>query len=80
MSDRISLGVLTSVCPPEVIDDVLTECGRVERRNRLLPARVVVYYVLALALFSNCSYEEVMRKLVAGLECGVSALSRSGLF
>ena len=68
LSDHISLGVLTRVFPPEVIDDVLTECGRVERRNRLLPARVVVYYVLALALFSSCSYEEVMRKLVAGLE------------
>ena len=47
---------------------MLTECGRVERRNRLLPAWVVVYYVLALAMFSTCSYEEVMRKLVAGLE------------
>ena len=68
LSDHISLGVLTRVFPPEVIDEVVTECGRVERRNRLLPARVVVYYVLALALFSTCSYEEVMRKLVAGLE------------
>lgn len=68
LSDHLSLGVLTRVYPPEVIDAVVTECGRVERRNRLLPARVVVYYVLALALFSTCSYEEVMRKLVAGLE------------
>ena len=68
LSDHISLGVLTRVFPPQVIDAVLVECGRVEQRNRLLPARVVVYYVLALALFSTCSYEEVMRKLVAGLE------------
>ncbi|MFD6065138.1 IS4 family transposase [Rhodococcus wratislaviensis] len=68
LSDHISLGVLTRVFPPEVIDAVLTDCGRVERRNRLLPARVVVYYVLALALFSSASYEEVMRKLVAGLD------------
>lgn len=67
LSDHISLGVLTRVFPPEVIDEVLIECGRVERRNRLLPARVVVYYVLALALFASDSYEEVMRKLVAGL-------------
>ncbi len=36
-------------------------------RHRLLPARVVVYYVLGLALFSQASYEEVMRKLVEGL-------------
>ncbi len=33
----------------------------------MLPARVVVYYVLALALFADCSYEEVMRQLVEGL-------------
>ena len=60
------MGVLTRVFPPDLIDEVLTECGRVEVRHRLLPARVVVYYVLGLALFSTCSYEEVMRMLVAG--------------
>ena len=43
------------------------ECGRVEVRHRLLPARVVVDDVLGLALFSSTSsYEEVMRMLVAG--------------
>ena len=66
LSDHISLGVLTRVFPPDVIDEVLAECGRVEVRHRLLPARVVVYYVLGLALFSTSSYEEVMRMLVAG--------------
>ncbi|HWS94694.1 MAG TPA: IS4 family transposase, partial [Mycobacterium sp.] len=66
LSDHISLGVLTRVFPPELIDEVLAECARVEVRHRLLPARVVVYYVLGLALFSTCSYEEVMRMLVAG--------------
>ena len=66
LSDHISLGVLTSVFPPDVVDEVLVECGRVERRHRLLPARVVVYYVLALALFSSSSYEEVMRMVVSG--------------
>ena len=60
------MGVLTRVFPPYVIDEVLAECGRVEVRHRLLPARVVVYYVLGLALFSTSSYEEVMRMLVAG--------------
>jgi hypothetical protein len=66
LSDHISLGVLTRVFPPDVIDEVLAECGRVEVRHRLLPARVVVYYVLGLALFSTSSYEEVMRMLVSG--------------
>ncbi len=53
--------------PPELVDGVVAEAGRRERRSRLLPARVVVYYVLALALFADCSYEEVMRQLVEGL-------------
>ena len=46
---------------------MVAEAGRGERRHRLLPARVVVYYVLALALFADSSYEEVMRQLVEGL-------------
>ncbi len=53
--------------PPELVDGVVAEAGRTEQRHRLLPARVVVYYVLALALFADSSYEEVMRQLVEGL-------------
>ena len=67
LTDHISIGVLTRVFPPELVDGVVGEAGRRERRRRLLPARVVVYYVLALALFADCSYEEVMRQLVEGL-------------
>jgi hypothetical protein len=55
------------VFPPELIDRMVAEAGRVEQRHRLLPARVVVYYVLAMALFADASYEEVMRALVEGL-------------
>jgi len=67
LTDHISIGVLTRVFPPELVDSVVTEAGRRERRARLLPARVVVYYVLAMALFADSSYEEVMRQLVEGL-------------
>jgi hypothetical protein len=67
LSDHISLGVLTRVFPPELVDRVVAEAGRTEVRHRLLPARVVVYYVLGLALFARESYEEVMRNLVDGL-------------
>jgi hypothetical protein len=67
LSDHISIGVLTRVFPPELVDKILDETDRVQQRSRLLPARVVVYYVLGLALFSQCSYEEVMRMLVEGL-------------
>jgi hypothetical protein len=67
LSDHISIGVLTRVFPSDVVDKVIAQAGRVEKRQRLLPARVVVYYVLGLALFNDCAYEEVMRMLVEGL-------------
>jgi hypothetical protein len=67
LSDHISIGVLTRVFPPELVDRVVAETGRTEQRRRLLPARVVVYYVLGLGLYSSASYEEVMRMLVDGL-------------
>jgi hypothetical protein len=63
LSDHISIGVLTRVFPPELVDGVVAEAGRTERRHRFLPARVLVYYVLAMALFADASYEEVMRQL-----------------
>lgn len=68
MTDHISLGVLTRVFPADVVDAVIGRTGALEQRNRLLPSRLMVYYVMALALFSNGSYEEVMRSLLAGME------------
>jgi hypothetical protein len=67
LSDRIALGVLTRAFPPELVDEVVAECGRGEQRRRLLPARVVVYFVLAMCLFSGQGYEEVARLLTCGL-------------
>src|SRR3974377_1266817 len=67
LTDRIGIGVLTRLIDRALVDDVLAETGRAERRSRLLPARVMVYYVLALCLFFGDAYEEVMRLLVAGL-------------
>ena len=59
--------MLTRSFPPETVDEVVAAQGRTEQRSRLLPARLVVYYVMALALFASEGYEEVMRQLVAGL-------------
>jgi Insertion element 4 transposase N-terminal/Transposase DDE domain len=67
ITDRIALGALTHTFPPDVVDRVVEQTGRTEQRRRLLPARVVVYFVLALALYSHAAYEEVMRCLVEGL-------------
>ena len=65
--DLISLGVLTLLCPPALVDDVLRATGRMEQRTRILPSRVVVYYVLAMTLYSSAGYREVFRLLVEGL-------------
>jgi hypothetical protein len=67
LPDRIAIGVLTRTFPPELVDRVVTRTGRGEQRQRLLPARVVVYYTLAMCLFAQVGYEEVMRLLVEGL-------------
>ncbi|MFE6946685.1 IS4 family transposase [Streptomyces chartreusis] len=73
VSDLSGLGLLTWVYPPGLVDRVVAACGRSEQRKRLLPARLVVYFVLGLALFSPAPYLEVMRHLVAGLR-GVGLL------
>lgn len=67
LTDVIGIGVLTQMVTRELVDDVVIRTGVREVRNRALPARVVVYFVLAMALFSRDSYEEVLRKLVQGL-------------
>ncbi len=67
LTERISVGVLTRVVPRHLVEEVVAYSGRKEQRSRLLPAHVVVYYVLALALFFGEAYEEVMRRLVGGL-------------
>lgn len=68
LTDRISLGVLADVVPRDIIEDVLSETGKRERRTRLLPAHVVVRFCQAMCLFFDDDYEEVMRKLAGSLQ------------
>jgi hypothetical protein len=67
LSDHVALGVLTTTISAELVDAVLAETGRESQRHRQLPARLVVYYVLALALYAQASYGEVLRCLLEGL-------------
>ncbi len=67
LTDVIGLGVLTRLIDRDTVDEVLARAGRRETRTRLLPARVVVYLVLALCLFTADGYDEVVRKLTNGL-------------
>ncbi|SCE11019.1 Transposase DDE domain-containing protein, partial [Streptomyces sp. di50b] len=61
------LGELTQYVPFELVEDILTRSRRLQQRLRLLPSRVGVYFVLALALFPGLGYARVWDKLVAGL-------------
>jgi len=65
--DLIGLGFLAAFCPPALVDRVLEETDRVEQRTRRLPSRLVVYYVLAMALYAGEGYRELYRLLVEGL-------------
>ncbi|MFF9915874.1 transposase domain-containing protein [Streptomyces sp. NPDC013457] len=60
--------MLTQVFLPESVDEVVAGRGRVEQRSQLLPAMVVVYFALAIRLFSGEGYEEVTRPLTQRLE------------
>jgi len=67
LTDAVSLGVLSRYIHRDHIDDVLVATGKLEKRTRSLPAHVVVYFVIAMAIFGRDGYEEVLRKLVNGL-------------
>ena len=67
VSDLVSVGLLTRVFPPLLVDEVIAECGRTEQRHRSLPARTMVYFAVGMALHSEGSYEDVLGLLTDGL-------------
>jgi hypothetical protein len=68
ITDYISLGVVARFFPAEKIHEVLEQTNRASVRERDLPAHVVIYYVIALALYMRSSYREVLRCLLEGLQ------------
>ena len=68
ITDYISLGVVAQWFPRSTVERVLADSGKSSRRRRDLPAHVVVYYVVALALYMQVSYREVLRCLLEGLQ------------
>ena len=67
LSDLVSVGLLTRVFPPGLVDEVIAGVGRTEQRRRSLPARVVAYFAMGMALYSDGSYEDVFAQLTDGL-------------
>jgi hypothetical protein len=68
ITDYISLGVVAKTFPVATVKPVLEATGRSRRRQRELPAHVVVDYVIALARYMQSSYRESRRGLLAGIQ------------
>jgi hypothetical protein len=68
ITDYISLGVIANTFPLKRVRTVLAATGKASVRERDLPAHVVVYYAIALALFMHSSYREVLRCLLEGVQ------------
>ena len=85
ITDYISLGVVTAKIPTDQVKAVLAATGKASLRQRDLPAHVVVYYVIALALYMQSSYREVLRCLLEGVQwllgpaARVKVAGRSGI-
>ncbi len=67
VTDYISLGVIAKFFPLDRINEVLVDTGKASKRQRNLPGHVVVYYVIAMALYMQVSYREVLRCLLEGI-------------
>jgi Insertion element 4 transposase N-terminal/Transposase DDE domain len=68
ITDHISLGVIAKTFPLSKVHSVLAATGSASVRQRHLPAHVMVYYVIALALYMQCSCREVLRCLLEGVQ------------
>src|ERR1700674_999915 len=85
ITDYISLGVVAKAFPSEKVRAVLKGAGKQSVRQRALPAQVVVYYVIALALYMQSSYREVLRCLLEGIQwlvepsAGINVAGNSGI-
>src|SRR3954449_13229884 len=80
VSDHISLGVIARTFPLGEVREVLAGTGRASERERDLPAHVMVYYAVALALYMDSGTREVLRCLLEGLRwlCGAEAVRVAG--
>ena len=63
---QAGIGVLAEAFPLETVQAILKATGREGKRKRLLPASMMVYYVIALGLFVGVGCREVLRRLLDG--------------
>ena len=68
ITDYISLGVVAKTFPLDRVHAALATTEKESARERDLPAHVTVYFVIALALYMQSSYREVLRCLLEGIQ------------
>src|SRR5229473_4237451 len=68
ITDYVSLGVIAKTFPLAKVLAILKATEKSSVRQRDLPAHVMVYYVIALALYMQSSYREVLRCLLEGIQ------------
>ena len=85
ITDYISLGVVAKTFPVTAVESAIQKAGKANIRHRDMPAHVVVYYVIALALYMQSSYREVLRCLLEGIkwllgpEITIKVVGKSGI-
>jgi hypothetical protein len=85
ITDYISLGVIAKTFPHKRVLEILEETGRCSKRQRELPSHVMMYYVIAMALYMSVSCKEVLRCLLEGIKwlkgmgANVKVTGRSGI-
>jgi hypothetical protein len=68
LTDWVSIGVLASSVPRDVVDEAVAAMGKqAKRSDGRLPPHVMVYFAMALALFAEEDYEEVASRLTETL-------------
>ncbi|MFV0276249.1 MAG: IS4 family transposase [Parahaliea sp.] len=79
LADYLTVGFLAMNCPVEKVREALEAHGVQSQRRRGLPREVLVYFVMAMVLYANVAYEEVLRLVIEGLRqlLGDEALART---
>lgn len=68
LTELISLGALARIIPAAVVDETLERHGGKEKRSRSLPARVMVYYMILMTIYSHVGYQEILHVMVEGFK------------
>ena len=81
LADYLTVGYLAMNCPPDKVRAALEAHGAQSKRHRGLPREVLVYFVMAMVLYANVAYEEVMRLVIEGLRqmLGDDGLARASV-